>query len=206
MQKDNVISIPKNETVEITLSHNNWEAEFPYKPQVSAALSHDSQTLFLNFVVKEKAVLARVSEDNGEVWTDSCVEFFISFDDSGYYNFEFSCIGKLLLAFRKEKPAPEYASIEIMNSIVRKSSLGNEPFEERVNENGEDFEWEMAVEIPKSAFFKHDFASFDGIEATANVYKCGDNLSDPHFISWAPITTPQPNFHCPEYFGVLKFE
>ncbi|MDE5921249.1 MAG: hypothetical protein K2G82_06535, partial [Paramuribaculum sp.] len=25
--------------------------------------------------------------------------------------------------------------------------------------------------------------------------------SEPHYLSWAPITTPQPDFHRPEFFG-----
>ena len=39
-----------------------------------------------------------------------------------------------------------------------------------------------------------------------NLYKCGDNLSHPHFLSWQPIDTPQPDFHRPEFFAAGKFE
>ena len=34
-----------------------------------------------------------------------------------------------------------------------------------------------------------------------NLYKCGDKTAWPHFLSWAPIGTPAPDFHCPAYFG-----
>ncbi|MCF0172470.1 MAG: hypothetical protein HUJ91_01855, partial [Bacteroidales bacterium] len=27
-----------------------------------------------------------------------------------------------------------------------------------------------------------------------------------HFLSWNPIGTPTPDFHCPEYFGTIEFE
>ena len=34
-----------------------------------------------------------------------------------------------------------------------------------------------------------------------NIYKCGDKTAHPHFLSWAPVGTPSPDFHRPEYFG-----
>ncbi len=208
MQQDSRIVIPREEAnrVEVKLSHNNWSEQFPYTPKVGAALWHDSDNLYLKFSVAEQAVLARVSEDNGEVWTDSCVEFFITFDEVGYYNFEFSCIGKMLLAYRKEKPSPQYATAEVMGMVERVSTLGSECFEEKRNEGGEDFEWEMSVRIPKEVFFVDSLTTLDGVSARANIYKCGDNLSVPHFISWAPIGTEEPNFHCPAFFGTLEFE
>ncbi|WP_262895053.1 carbohydrate-binding family 9-like protein, partial [Parabacteroides distasonis] len=26
---------------------------------------------------------------------------------------------------------------------------------------------------------------------------------NPHFVSWSPIDLPEPNFHCPEFFGEI---
>ena len=49
---------------------------------------HNGEYLFVRYDVTEDCTAARVAEDNGEVWTDSCVEFFISPDNKGYYNFE----------------------------------------------------------------------------------------------------------------------
>ena len=89
-----------------------------------------------------------------------------------------------------------------MGLIVRRASLGGEPFEERRGDN----RWTLEAEIPAGAFFAHDFGSLDGLRARANVYKCGDDLSQPHFLSWRPIGTEKPNFHVPEYFGEVEFE
>ena len=110
---------------------NNWAAEYPYAPRVRFAAGHDGKRLLLRFEVEEGCTMARVAEDNGPVWTDSAVEFFISFDERGYYNFEFNCIGRALLGFRKTKPEVRHADEEIMGLIVRRASLGGEPFEER---------------------------------------------------------------------------
>lgn len=181
---------------------NNWAAEYPYAPKATFTAAHNGTNLFLTFRVDEECTAAVVTEDNGPVWTDSAVEFFISFDDKGYYNFEFSCIGKALLGFRKTKPEVTHAGPDIMKTIRRASSLGEANFEERKGDN----HWELHVTIPATAFFAHDFATLDGLKARANVYKCGDNLSKPHFLSWQPIRTEKPNFHVPEFFGDVEFE
>ncbi len=75
----------------------NWASDYPYAPTASFRMFHNGEYLFVRYDVAEDCTAARVAEDNGEVWTDSCVEFFISTDDKGYYNFETNCIGKLLL-------------------------------------------------------------------------------------------------------------
>ena len=36
-----------------------------------------------------------------------------------------------------------------------------------------------------------------GLEAKGNFYKCGDKLENPHYLSWEPVRTPDPNFHLP---------
>lgn len=180
----------------------NWPDTYPYKPDVKWIIAHNNREIFLRFFVEEQSILAMVTEDNGEVWTDSCVEFFISFDDTGYYNFEFTCIGKMLLGFRKEKNNAIHAPQAILDTIWRESTLGNRPFPERKG----DCAWELSVKIPLTAFMKHAFTSLSGIKAKANFYKCGDKLSVPHFLSWSPIDHPTPNFHLEKYFGTVSFE
>lgn len=180
----------------------NWRADYPYAPKVCFRIAHNSDNILLQFVVDEQYTMATVDTDNGEVWTDSCVEFFITFDQKGYYNFEFTCIGKALLGFRKTKPEVTHAPVEVMQSIQRLSSLGTQTFAERIGDN----RWELSVVIPRQALFGHEFESLGGLEAQANLYKCGDKLSKPHFLSWNPIGTETPNFHVSQYFGKVKFE
>lgn len=180
---------------------NNWAGEFPYAPEVSFRMAHNDEAIFLRFDVNEKYTMARITEDNGEVWTDSCVEFFMAIDDSGYYNFEFTCIGKALAGFRKELPNPVHGSPAIMQSIQRYSTLGTENFEEKTGDN----HWSLTTAIPASALFKHHITRLSGLKAKANVYKCGDKLSKPHFLSWQPIEMPAPNFHVPQFFTDIEF-
>lgn len=181
----------------------NWPGEYPSAPKVAFKMAHNGTHIFLQFFVEEDEILAKTAEDNGPVWTDSCVEFFISFGDSPYYyNAEFSCIGKALLGYRKDKQHAEHGSPAIMNSIKRYSSLGSEPFDKKKG----DFKWNMLVVIPVTAYWQSGLTSFSGVKARANFYKCGDNLTTPHFLSWNPILTEKPNFHVPQYFGELNFE
>lgn len=185
-----------------SIAMNNWPNDFPYSPSVEFKIAHNGNEIFIKFIVNESCTMAKVENDNGEVWTDSCVEFFITFDDSGYYNFEFTAIGKALLGFRKVKSEATHADERIMSIIRRISTLGTDCFDEIVGDN---ISWELTVAIPKEAFFKHNFATLDSLEAKSNLYKCGDNLSKPHFLSWSPIDTPSPNFHVPKFFVDIIF-
>jgi hypothetical protein len=45
-----------------------------------------------------------------------------------------------------------------------------------------------------------------GVEWRANFYKIAENNSNPHFITWSVVINDQPNFHLPQYFGLVKFQ
>lgn len=185
-----------------TLAFLNWKEQFPYHPRVDFQIAHNSKELFIRFIVDEETVAARITENNSKVCTDSCVEFFLSLDDTGYYNFEFSCIGVMMLGFRKSRPQAEYATENIISSIKRYSSLGSSNFEETSIHKP----WELLVVIPASALFKHHIDSWKGITAIGNFYKCGDKLSKPHYVTFAPVKTEKPDFHRREFFVELSME
>ncbi len=181
----------------------NWPADYPYAPEVSFVILHDGDKIYLRYSVDEQSVAAVAEHDNGAVWCDSCVEFFVSFDKESYYNLETNAAGRVLLSHRLAGGESKcFADTHILSSIVRVPSLGSGPFAERVEQTS----WSLLLAIPKEAFFKDDIASLTGVEATANFYKCGDNLRQPHFLSWSPIANPTPNFHLPRFFGRLVFE
>ena len=180
----------------------NWK-EYPYQPEVKFRAAHTGDAILLHYQVTEASVRAVALADDGRVWEDACVEFFLSPEGNDfYYNFECNCATKLLLhggAAGTERPG---ASEEVLKSVKRWSSLGTEPFEEKVGE----CTWEVALIIPVSAIFRHEIETLNGKTMRANFYKCGDLLQTPHFLSWSPIDLPQPKFHCPEFFGEIKFE
>lgn len=190
------------EALELKISCNNWPDQFPYSPIVKCRLWHNGNTLFIIFDVEEKFIAAKAEKDNDKVCRDSCVELFISFGPDGYYNIEANCGGKILMSHRKgRKTDVEYATPEVLSQIKRFPSLGEAPFENRAA----DGTWQLVLSIPVSSFFKHEFKSFKGLNATGNIYKCGDDLPLPHYLSLFPITTDTPDFHRPEFFQPIHF-
>lgn len=183
------------------INHVNWE-EYPYSPDVHFRILHTGNEIWLKFFVQEKHIRAIETQTNGPVHKDSTVEFFISLDGSNYYNFEFNCIGTRHLAYGSGRGNRTRISPEIAEKIRIKSTLGEKPFEEKSG----DFNWEMTIQIPFECFAFDALKSVNGKEATANFYKCGDDTSEPHFISWNPIETATPDYHRPEFFGEIIFE
>ncbi len=180
----------------------NWTA-FPYRPHVEFRMAYTDDALLLHFKVREESVRAVAGHDNGPVWEDACVEFFsVPAGDGIYYNVECNCVGTLLVGAGAGRANRRHAPQEVMDKVQRWSSLGSEAFEERVGECS----WELALVIPYSTFFLHQITSMEGKSVRANFYKCGDKLRTPHFLSWNPIGLEKPDFHCPEFFGVLKME
>ncbi len=180
----------------------NWK-EYPYQPDVKFRAAHTGDAILLHYQVTEASVRAVATADDGRVWEDACVEFFLSPESNDfYYNFECNCAAKLLLHGGPAGGERPGAAEDVLKSVKRWASLGTEPFEERVGECS----WEVALVIPASAIFRHEIADLNGKAMRANFYKCGDLLQTPHFLSWSPIDLPQPKFHCPEFFGEIVLE
>ncbi|MBP3775310.1 MAG: hypothetical protein ILA34_08170 [Bacteroidaceae bacterium] len=187
----------------VKIGQVNWPDSFPYKPDVEFRMAYNDLSLLLHFRVRELIVRAVYGKDNGQVWTDSCVEFFsVPAGDGIYYNLECNCIGTVLLAAGPHRENREHAGPDTLGSIQRWASLGRAPFEEKAAP----VLWEVALIVPYTAFFKHRIRSVRGKTIKANFYKCGDELRTPHFLSWNPIRLEKPNFHCPEFFGELTFD
>lgn len=180
----------------------NWPEQFPYAPLGTFRMFHTGDYLLIRFDIEEEYTAALVTADNGEVWTDSCVEFFISLDDEkSYYNFETNCIGCMLLGWHPTGQRVEHAPAEVLASVMRTPSLGRQPFAERRGDN----RWSLTLAIPPEALFGHALTDWSGVKARANLYKCGDKLSRPHFLSWRPVRTEKPDFHRPEFFETINF-
>ena len=173
----------------------NW-SEFPYAPRVSFRIAHSDDALAIMFEVEEKHIRAVSLESNGPVWEDSCVEFFVKNPEGeGYFNFEINCIGTALAALRRSRTDADHFDEERMARVRHFGSLPHEP----IDSLGEGQRWWMVEIIPFSLL---------GVERApasirCNFYKCGDGCLKPHFLSWSPIASAEPNFHCPEFFGVV---
>lgn len=186
-----------------SLNHAPWIKDYPYCPHVEFAIAYEDEAILLHYRVEENAVRAVAKADGGNVWEDSCVEFFVSpVDDSThYYNVECNCAGQLLLEGGRIKPDRQRPSLSVMHTIDRWASLGRTPFDTKVGQT----RWEVALRVPLSAFFLHEVKTLAGTRMRANFYKCGDLLPAPHFLCWNAIDSVVPNFHRPDSFGELCF-
>ena len=178
----------------------NW-SEYPYRPAVSFRIAHNGGNILLNFKVDEDDIRAVNDKDNGSVWCDSCVEFFVNFGGD-YYNIESNCIGIILIGMGEERENRQRLGNDILSQVKRWSSLGTKAIGEADNKSGK---WEVSLIIPKSIFVNDPITDFGGMVARGNFYKCGDDLKEPHFLSWNRIDFAKPNFHLPQFFGKLKF-
>lgn len=178
-----------------------WAKDFPYSPDMKFRIAHCGNSILLNYSVREKAVRAVAETDNGNVWEDSCCEFFFSPSaDNMYYNIECNCAGKILFESGNTRHGRKRYPLDFVARIDRWSSLGNGIFEERSCND----EWEMSLVIPVDMF--EGVSNLSGMVSSANFYKCGDKLKTPHFLSWNLVETPTPDYHRPEYFGKITFE
>ncbi len=181
----------------------NWPEQFPERPEVGFKIAHSGDEIYLKFYVHESELRAAFTADNGQPWTDSCVEFFVIPGEEGspYYNIEMSCIGYGLLHTRDAQGQIVMLEKEV-GQIRRLPSLPREAIE---NTEG-DFRWTLTMAIPVSAFACTEVAPLSGRTLRGNFYKCGDGLPRPQYLSWSPIDTPRPSFHQPKFFGELRFE
>lgn len=177
----------------------NWPDTFPYAPEVEFEISHSGTELHLTFRVREDAVRAVCAADGEHAWEDSCVEFFFAPRQDGvYYNLECTCTGKIFLCRGTERHGREMLPETLLHGIRRRCSLGEEPFGLREEPTA----WELRLDVPAATF---GLEHFTGLRARGNFYKCGDKLPVPHYLSWAPIGTPRPDFHRPEFFEDIVF-
>ena len=177
----------------------NWES-YSYCPEVLFRIAHTGEVILLHYRINESDIKAVCNKDNGKVWEDSCVEFFVSFSEGSYYNIECNCIGTLLIGKGSGRRENRIRLPEtLLKKVDRWSSLGDSPIE---NCSGD---WEVSLVISKEIFYPEITETFDAIKAKGNFYKCGDNLKVPHFLSWNPVLCETPNFHQPESFGELFF-
>jgi len=185
-----MLIIPQNRYALISIDTLNWKDSFPYHPRTELQLSHSSRSLHLLYSVEEEYIKADCLKDKDPVWEDSCVEMFIAFgDERAYYNIEANSRGSLYMCKGEDREHREFLSEEKYASVKRTAKAG-----------GEEGRWSLSLDIPSEVF---DLKSFSGTRARANFYKC---LGSRHYLSWAPVLTPKPDFHRPEFFKEIAFE
>jgi hypothetical protein len=179
----------------------NWATLFPYKPITFFWIGRSQSHLFIKYFVNGNVLRAIYTHDQESVWKDSCVEFFCQLPGhQEYTNFEFNCIGTCYSAVNKKPRDGKLRPVSEMQQIDRYPSMERKAF----NEMEGDFKWELTVAIPFALMGIDSNHLPDKI--MGNFYKCGDDTSMKHYVSWNPILTETPDFHRPDFFGELLFK
>ena len=139
---------------------------------------------------EEKHLRMECKEENGEIYKDSCMEFFLSpcISDDRYLNFEFNPLGVLHLALGEGRED--------------RALLGEERGIFSIVSMAEDGDWKLKFYIPYD-FLKKYFGEISPVWK-GNFYKCGDMTDHVHYGAWSEVKTFTPDFHRSAYFGNIK--
>lgn len=195
------ISAALDEVERYAIGTTPWPA-FTYKPDVSFSVAYTSDNIAIKYYVREKSLRGLYALANTPVHEDSCLEFFISFDDEpAYYNLELNCIGTCSFGYGKDKELRQAIPGEVISKIKRHIMI-----EHTADGDKDAVYWELLVMIPMEVFIYHDIQNLQGRQCRVNFFKCGDELPEPHFLAWKNIIAATPNFHLPEFFGIMHFD
>ena len=188
---------PLEEAQKIKVDYPNWGFE-EYLPETTAQLAYDETGFYVKFVVKEANPQIDRTKHQTSVCQDSCVEFFVNFDpehSDKYINIEVNAIGTVNSALRTD--------------IRNYESLSDDEIERfHIKPFIHDKEWGVEYHISE-AFLQSKYPGFKMENCKyikCNMYQCGNEHMPKHRLSLFPVLSEKPNFHLPEFFGIIKVE
>jgi hypothetical protein len=197
---------PWKEIPSLQLNHIMGEKPDHF-PRTEAKLAYDNESIYVIFRVQDRFVLSKHSNHQDPVYKDSCVEFFfIPGEDTelGYFNLEMNCGGTMLFHHQLK---PREGSVDIHPRHISEIEVAASLPKIVDPEIKSDTTWVVEYRIPFSIL--KDYFEFnipgEGSLWRANFYKCADESSHPHWLTWAPVQKPTPDFHMPEFFGHIEF-
>ena len=173
------------------------QAKDDYRPATFARLAADGTAIFVYMETDENEQRAE-TKGFGQTHTDSCMEFFLSPDparSAEYLNWEFNPAGGMYLSVGTSRHNRVDIPEENYREVFRVKTAANEKG------------WSLEYRIPLP-FLQRFFPLAElnpGCVMRGNFYKCADLSSRPHFGCWSPIRLPNPDFHCPDFFGKIIF-
>lgn len=167
-----------------------------YRPRAEASLEMDDQGLAVRMSCWEKTIIAKEWRTGGDVYKDSCLEFFFMpcpETDPRYINCEVNCIGTMHIGVGEQREGRTVLT-ELPEGIRPQVQI----------QAGEC--WSVQYRVPH-AWIKSLFPEYHprpGMVLRGNFY-CIDESIHPHFGCWHPVVAAQPDFHRPECFEKLVF-
>lgn len=170
--------------------------------QTICRLLWDDWTLYLGYHSLDEHIESRHTVHNALVWTDTCVEFFVSPEagnPADYYTWEINCCGvtlnKCCCGYWDRDPADWRPADAIATSVpgpVKQAHV-------------QDKEWVCEAAIPFSNFLLAPVPvpPRTGDVWRANFQQCAGPKS--HLATWSPLPPGAQTFHTPAAFGELIF-
>jgi len=186
----------------------NYMGDYPeHFPKVLFKVAYDDEALYIIWQVHDQYIVAVADQYQGAVYKDSCVEFFFTPDADvslGYFNLEMNGGGTALFNFQ---PKPWTDQQQIAKSDFDKITIAHSLPRIVHPEIADTLTWTLEYRIPFSIIEKYapTVRPAPGVVWRANFYKCADNSSHPHWLTWSPVEYSRPNFHLPQFFGYLEF-
>lgn len=155
---------------------------------------------YVRMVCEEKDPRRTYTEPQDPVYQDSAMEAFLLFSHDGeapgtYLNFEINANGALLAAYGPNRTYRSYFSPEEFRHFRPAAEVKED-------------HWSASVHIPLS-ILEHIYGPLDlkkGSTFYCNFYKISESQDIEHYAAYAPIISPVPSFHMPEYFAESVLE
>lgn len=180
----------------------NYPWNCPRRPETFGVLGWDDEFLHIYMRSYDDDRRAEASCDNGDIYKDSCMEFFANpSDESDFFiNFEVNPKGYLYLAY-----GPSDESKRTLLTSEEYKHFGIEIRD--IVQDGE--YWDFCASVPFAFFEKYapGFKMEKELSMTGNFFKCGDETKSAHYGCWNNITDAgeTPFFYRPDCFGVIDF-
>lgn len=180
-----------------------------HHPETKAKLLYDERHLYVIFKVNDRFVRCVKTKYQEITSRDSCVELFVKpKQDKGYFAFEINCGGTLLFHYITDPvrvPNGLKEFVRVPWDDGREVGIHHSAPSVIEPEIQDEFVWTIEIAAPLRIFekFVGPLAGLEGQSWEANLFKCGDETSHPHWASWSPVD--ELNFHMPRCFGTFSF-
>ncbi len=183
--------------------HFPWYKE-GRKEQSVVKMLWDDEYVYIGHICEDAHITARTEEHDGPVSKDDCFEIMVTPDPAKpifYFNVEWNVIGGYVDGHRPDGPKKPRVAWDVEGARISGSLKGT------INDDSDiDSWWIGEVAIPHSNFAEHmpQFPPKPGVEWRINLNRHGGD-TNMQYSQWSPGDTPQPAFHVPHRFGVLRF-
>lgn len=163
-----------------------------YRCEARAYVARGADGLSVLMCAKEKTIHTEAKAFNDPVCRDSCLEFFLQpvEGDGRYVNFEVSAAGIALIGI-----GPDRYDRALLPALPEGMDI------QASRHEGE--WWAVRYRVP-FALLRELFGEEPGARMRGNFYTCDETIH-PHFGSWSPVASANPDFHRPECFGEIEF-